>query len=101
MTDPADDLERMRHMEALAVIEGDFSYEDVSVPAQIIADRYFASRPPEVRARAEAWAARRKADMQAAYDASVAAEKEWEATRWGPPEADPEAGRADLEADLD
>jgi hypothetical protein len=41
-------------MEALAVIEGDFAYRDVSVPAQIIADRYFATRPPEVRTRAEA-----------------------------------------------
>jgi hypothetical protein len=100
VTDPADRLQHLTEEEALAVIEGDFSYEDVSVPAQIIADRYFSSRPPEVRARAEAWAARRKADMQAANDASVAAEKEWEASRWIV-EADPEAGRADLEAELD
>jgi hypothetical protein len=77
-------------MEALAVIEGDFAYEDVSVPAQIIADRYFATRPPEVRTRAEARAATVKADGLAAYDASVAAEKEWEASRWIV-EADPEA----------
>jgi hypothetical protein len=90
MTDPADDLERMRHEEALAVIEGDFTHESVSVPAQIIADRYFATRPPEVRARAEAWAAQRHADGLAAYDASVAAEKEREASRWLV-EADPEA----------
>jgi len=80
----------MIEIEAEDVMLGRVSYQEASAPAQLIADRYFNSRPPEVRAQAEAAAAARAADRQAAYEASVEADRQAEAERW-----------IDLEAELD
>ena len=79
MTDSAERLQRMTEIEAEEVMLGRVLYQEASVPAQLIADRYFNSRPPEVRARAEAEAAALRADKQAAFEADAEAGRQAEA----------------------
>jgi len=64
-------------------------YQEASATAQLIADRYFNSRPPEVRARVEAEAAALRAGKQAAFEADAEAGRQAEAGRWAG--IDPEA----------
>ena len=90
MTDSAERLQRMTEIEAEEVMLGRVSYQEASTPAQLIADRYFNSRPPEVRAQAEAAAAVSRAGKQAALEAAAEADRQAEAERWAQSDPDRE-----------